>query len=131
LAIAFVYHDPALSPPLTLLALGAILFLSMLFFMILLQMRYGLALYVVADDPAVRARDAVRRSVELMKGNYWRLGLLWLRFIGWQILCVLTLGVGFIWVAPYFMAATTAFYDDLTGGKQTPGLKLAKYMGGL
>ena len=86
----------------------------MLFFMILLQMRYGLALYVVADDPAVRARDAVRRGVELMKGNYWRLGLLWLRFIGWQILCVLTLGIGLIWLAPYFMAATTAFYDDLS-----------------
>ena len=100
--------------PLTLLALGTILFLSLLFFMILLQMRYGLALFVVADDPAVRARDAVRRGVELMQGNYWRLGLLWLRFIGWQILCVLTLGIGLIWLAPYFMASTTAFYDDLS-----------------
>ena len=114
LAWFFFHPDPAAFPPLTQLALGAILFLSMLFFMILLQMRYGLALYVVADDPAVRARDAVRRGVELMKGNYWRLGLLWLRFIGWQILCVLTLGIGLIWLAPYFMAATTAFYDDLS-----------------
>ena len=131
LAIVFVHPDPAVLPPLTLLAMGAILFLSALFFMILIQMRYGLALFVVADDPSVRARQAVRRSVELMKGNYWRLGLLWLRFIGWQILCVLTLGIGFIWLAPYFMVATTAFYDDLAGSKQTPGLKLAKYLGGL
>ncbi len=131
LAIVFVHPNPAVFPPLTRLALGAILFLSALFFMILLQMRYGLALFVVADDPDVRARQAVRRGVELMKGNYWRLGLLWLRFIGWQILCVLTLGIGFIWLAPYFMAATTAFYDDLTRSKQTTGLKLAKYMGGL
>ncbi len=127
----FVHPDPAVFPPLTMLALEAILILSAVFFMILLQMRYSLALYVVADDPAVRAREAVRRSVGLMKGNYWRLGLLWLRFIGWQILCILTLGVGFIWLAPYFMAATTAFYDDLTRSKQTTGLKLAKYMGGL
>lgn len=113
LAIAFVHPDPALFPPLTLLALGAVLFLGVLFFMILIQMRYGLALFVVADDPSVSARQAVRRGVELMKGNYWRLGLLWLRFIGWQILCVLTLGIGFVWLAPYFMATTTAFYDDL------------------
>ena len=114
-ALAWFVFRPDLSvfPPLTQLALGAVLALSGLFIMILLQMRYGLALYVVADDPAVRARDAVRRGVELMKGNYWRLGLLWLRFIGWQILCVLTLGVGLIWLAPYFMASTTAFYDDL------------------
>ena len=131
LAIVFVHPNPAVLPPLTQLALGAILFLSALFFMILIQMRYGLALFVVADVPDVRARQAVRRGVELMKGNYWRLGLLWLRFVGWQILCVLTLGIGFIWLAPYFMAATTAFYDDLTRSKQTTGLKLAKYMGGL
>jgi len=94
--------------------LWALLILIMIATMIPLQMRYGLALYVVADDPSVRARQAIRRSVQLMKDNYWRLGLLWLRFIGWQILAVLTLGIGFIWLAPYFMAATAAFYDDLT-----------------
>ncbi|HNX53251.1 MAG TPA: DUF975 family protein, partial [Pontiellaceae bacterium] len=58
-------------------------------------------------------RQAIRRGIELMSGNYWRLGLLWLRFIGWQLLAVLTLGVGFIWLAPYYMASMTAFYDDL------------------
>ena len=131
LVVVFFHPNPAVFPPLTLPALEAILILSAVFLMILLQMRYSLALYVVADDPSVRARDAVRRSVELMKGNYWRLGLLWLRFIGWQILCVLTLGIGLIWLAPYFMAATTAFYDDLTRSGRTTGFKLAKSGGGL
>ncbi|MEI8206220.1 MAG: DUF975 family protein [Kiritimatiellales bacterium] len=113
LAIVLVHPEPAFFHPLTLLAVGAILFFSVLFFMILIQMRYGLALFVVADDPSVSARQAIRHGVELMKGNYWRMGLLWLRFIGWQILCVLTLGIGLIWLVPYFMVATTAFYDDL------------------
>lgn len=102
----FVLH--AASP-----LLWALLILIMIAMMIPIQMRYGLALYVVADDPSVRARQAVRRGIELMKGNYWRLGLLWLRFIGWQILAILTLGIGFIWLAPYYMASMTAFYDDL------------------
>ena len=102
------------SPMPTIIALEAVMFLSYALFMLILQMRYGLALFVVADDSSVRARQAIRRSIELMKGNYGRLGLLWLRFIGWQLLCVLTLGIGLIWLAPYFMAATTAFYDDLT-----------------
>jgi uncharacterized membrane protein len=114
LIVIFVHPDPAIFPPLTLVALEAIVILSLTFVMILVQMRYGLALYVVADDPSVRAREAVKRSVELMAGNYWRLGLLWLRFIGWQLLAVLTLGIGFIWLVPYYMAAMAAFYDDLT-----------------
>jgi len=114
LGVAFFHPDPAVFPPLTLVALGAILILILSGLMILLQMRYGLALYVVADDSSANARQAVRRSVELMKGNYWRLGLFWLRFIGWQLLAVLTLGIGFIWLAPYYMAAMSAFYDDLT-----------------
>jgi uncharacterized membrane protein len=103
----FVLH--AASP-----LLWALLILIMIAIMIPIQMRYGLALYVVADDPSVRARQAIRRGIELMKGNYWRLGIFWLRFIGWQIFAVLTLGIGFIWLAPYYMASMTAFYDDLT-----------------
>jgi len=94
--------------------LWALLILVMIAVMIPLQMRYGIALYVVADDPSVRALQAIRRGIELMKGNYWRLGIFWLRFIGWQILAVLTLGIGFIWLTPYYMAAMAAFYDDLT-----------------
>ncbi len=49
-----------------------------------------------------------------MRGNYWHLGLFWLRFTGWILLSVLTLGIGFIWLGPYYMAAMAAFYDDLT-----------------
>ncbi|HPR83728.1 MAG TPA: DUF975 family protein [Pontiellaceae bacterium] len=109
-AVTVLTHS---SPDSSRWAFWTILFLIMLAVMIPIQMRYGLALYVVADDPSVRARQAIRRGIELMSGNYWRLGLLWLRFIGWQLLAVLTLGVGFIWLAPYYMASMTAFYDDL------------------
>lgn len=103
------------SPMPTIIAIEAVMFLCYALFMIILQMRYGLAFFAVADNPSLRARQAIRRSIELMKGNYGRLGLLWLRFIGWQLLCLLTFGIGLIWLAPYFLAATTAFYDDLTG----------------
>jgi uncharacterized membrane protein len=110
----FVHPDGALMPAYTVYALMAIVLLTMVAVIILIQMRYYQVLYIVADDPSVRAREAIRRSIELMSGNYWRLGLLWLRFIGWQILCVFTLGIGFIWLIPYMTSATAAFYDDLT-----------------
>lgn len=111
--IWFVHPDPSIFPVYTVWALVALVILSASAFLILLQMRYYLVLYIVADDPSVRASQAVRRSVVLMRDNYWRLGLLWLRFIGWQLLCILTLGIGLIWLVPYMSAATATFYDDL------------------
>jgi uncharacterized membrane protein len=110
----FVHPDPSLFPEYTIWALVAILILTMCGFLILIQMRYYLVLYIVADDPDVRAREAIHRSIQLMKGNYWRLGLLWFRFVGWQMLAALTFGIGLIWLIPYISAATAAFYDDLS-----------------
>jgi uncharacterized membrane protein len=114
LSAVFLHLDPATCLTGTAWMIPAVLILAMSGFLIVLQMRYYLVLYIVADDPLVRARQAVRRSAELMKGNYWRLGLLWLRFTGWSLLVPLTLFIGLIWLIPYLSAATAAFYDDLT-----------------
>ena len=35
-------------------------------------------------------------------------------FIGWGLLSVLTLGIGFLWLSPYMNAAYAAFYDDVS-----------------
>lgn len=32
---------------------------------------------------------------------------------GWAILCVLTLGIGFIFLIPYMYSAQAHFYEDL------------------
>jgi uncharacterized membrane protein len=112
--VALAHPDPTIFPVYTVWALASVGILVLCAFLLLLQMRYSLVLFVVADDSAVRARDAVRRSACLMRGNYWRLGLLWFRFIGWQVLAVLTFGIGLIWLFPYMTAATAAFYDDLS-----------------
>ncbi len=117
--VVFVHPDTTVFPFYTKAALTAMVALSMGGVMILLQIRYYLVLYIVADDNTLRAREAVRRSVDLMSGNYWRLALLWLRFIGWQLLCVLTLGIGFLWLAPYMAASIAAFYDDLAPPSKT------------
>ena len=59
--------------------------------------------------------EAIGRSKELMMGNKWRLFCLQLSFIGWNLLCVLTLGIGYLWLTPYQNAAETAFYLEVTG----------------
>lgn len=97
--------------------IGAVLvyvaMIPLFIFMMFIQLRYTFVLLVVADDPAVRARDAVRRSVSLMKGNYVRLILFSFRFIGWIILSLFTFGIGMLWLYPYLIASYTAFYLDL------------------
>lgn len=53
--------------------------------------------------------EAISESKRLMKGNKLRLFFMELSFLGWQILCVLTLGIASLWVGPYMEAAKAAF----------------------
>ena len=76
--------------------------------------RYALAPYLMAENPDMGVMEAIARSKELMKGNKWRLFCLELSFIGWHLLCMLTLGIGYLWLAPYRNAAETAFYLETT-----------------
>ena len=69
--------------------------------------------YILADNPQMSCNDARVTSMEMMKGNKWRLFCLWFSFIGWWLLSILTLGILFLWTIPYMQVATAAFYDDL------------------
>ena len=77
--------------------------------------RYALAPYLMAENPDMGVMEAINRSKELMYGNKWRLFCLQLSFIGWDLLCLFTLGIGYLWLTPYRNAAETAFYLEVTG----------------
>ncbi|MDE6274175.1 MAG: DUF975 family protein [Clostridiales bacterium] len=74
---------------------------------------YSMSYYVLADNPALTATEVRHRSIELMRGNKWRLFCLYFSFIGWWLLCMLTLGILSFWIVPYQQAATAAFYQSL------------------
>ena len=74
---------------------------------------YSMTPYILAENPEMSANDAISRSKELMKGHKWKLFCLELSFIGWNILCILTLGILVLWVEPYKHAAKAAFYRSL------------------
>ena len=76
--------------------------------------RYSMTYYILAENPELNASEAIERSVELMNGNKWRLFCLGFSFIGWNILCALTLGIGSLWLNPYIQTANAAFYRDIT-----------------
>lgn len=56
----------------------------------------------------------------MMRGNRWRLFCLHVSFIGWDILCTLTLGIGYLWLRPYKQTAEAAFYREISGTWQLP-----------
>jgi integral membrane protein len=49
----------------------------------------------------------------MMKGHKFDLFWLYLSFIGWGLLCILTLGIGFLWLVPYMEASQSAFYAEV------------------
>ena len=73
---------------------------------------YALTPYIVMDEPELTARQAITRSCEIMEGRRWKLFCLSLSFIGWGILCILTFGIGILWLVPYMNASVAAFYED-------------------
>ena len=74
---------------------------------------YSIIPYILADDPEISSKDAFKKAKQMMKGNKWRLFKLEFSFIGWFVLCVLTLGIGTFFLIPYVNAAAAEFYVEL------------------
>jgi uncharacterized membrane protein len=71
--------------------------------------------YLLADDGSRQGVAAARRSREIMRGQRWRYFRLGLRFLGWFLVGFLTLGIAFLWIIPYYKAASALFYQNLVG----------------
>jgi uncharacterized membrane protein len=80
---------------------------------IIAALSYSLTFYIIADDKSINAQDAVKKSKKMMYGYKWKLFCLYCRFIGWLLLCILTLGIGLLWLIPYVNVSTTRFYEDV------------------
>ena len=74
---------------------------------------YALTPYILIDDPQISIRDAVRKSQRMMSGQKFNLFYLQLSFIGWWILSILTGGIGFLWLIPYYTTSMAVFYRNL------------------
>ena len=79
---------------------------------------YAMTEFVLADRPDLAYNEAIEESMRLMQGNKWRLFVLDLSFLGWALLCILTLGIGYLFLAPYMEVAHAHFYADLKADDQ-------------
>ena len=74
---------------------------------------YSMAYFILKDNPDIGANEAITRSRKMMAGHKGKLFLLYLSFIGWILLCCLTLGIGILWLYPYMTLSVANFYEDL------------------
>lgn len=84
---------------------------------IIISYNYALVPFILADNPCVSGKEALKMSREMMYGNRWRLFCLQFSFIGWILLTILSLGIGSIWLTPYQNAALASFYRELFPAK--------------
>lgn len=88
-------------------------FVGAIFFIvpgIIAYYKYALVMQVIADNPGITAREALRESKRLMKGNKWKFFCLNFSFIGWAILASLPGGLGYFLLVPYMQATFAEFY---------------------
>ncbi|MCF0174532.1 MAG: DUF975 family protein, partial [Bacteroidales bacterium] len=74
---------------------------------------YALVPYIISENPNLSPEEAISQSSKMMEGHRLDLFILYLSFIGWFILAVLTAGIGFLWLCPYISAAKASFYLDI------------------
>lgn len=82
---------------------------------------YAMTPYILEENPELSANEAIDRSRAMMKGHKFDLFWLYLSFIGWILLSILTLGIGLLWLAPYMQTATAAFYEDVKADYERNG----------
>jgi uncharacterized membrane protein len=98
------------------LLMGLFIILWMLLLIIpgiIAAISYSMTFFILADDSSIGPMEAIDKSKKMMAGYKWKYFCLGLRFLGWVLLCILTLGIGFLWLIPYMQVSMAKFYDDV------------------
>ena len=71
---------------------------------------YRLTPYILAENPELRASEAIALSMDMTRGHKMDLFVMDLSFIGWRILGAMAFGIGIIFVNPYVDATFAQAY---------------------
>ena len=69
--------------------------------------------YLLLDFPQYSATELMKLSLRIMKGHKWELFCLQLSFLPLGFLCMLSFGIGTLWLAPYMNMTQTLYFLDL------------------
>lgn len=74
---------------------------------------YKMVQYIIAENPNIKPKDAIKMSREMMNGNKMQAFKLDMSFIGWNILQYTTLGFVGLYVTPYYASTIAELYEVL------------------
>lgn len=101
---------------------------SMLFIIpgIVKAYEYFFVPYILSENPGIDTKRAFELSREMSNGRKWKMFVLDLSFLGWNLLGAMCCGVGLFFVAPYYQAVLAELYaasraDVLLQGKSDDG----------
>lgn len=98
--------------------LGAIIGITLICLFIIVLTIFDLAVsltpYIIIEHEHLNTIEAMSLSIEMMKGNKWKYFVIQISFIGWAILSLFTLGIGYLWLIPYISLTQANFYRDLS-----------------
>jgi len=77
---------------------------------IMMLMQFSLLNYIFADEPEISFDKAIRKTFVILRGHYFEYFKIFMSFSGWFIVGILTCGIGFLYVIPYFEGVKTKFY---------------------
>lgn len=96
------------------LGVGTLLLIVGIVLVVYFNLSFFFFPYVCIDNttPAT-AISLLIKSGHLIKGNRLKLLYILASFIGWGLLGILTFGIGFLWIAPYYKTSMANFYNSL------------------
>ncbi|HDR8112069.1 DUF975 family protein [Bacillus thuringiensis] len=74
---------------------------------------YTMTYFILNDYPDCTMNQAITKSRHMMNGHKIAYMILCLSFIGWFMLSLVTLGIGFLWLIPYFHTTKAVFYEEI------------------
>ena len=80
---------------------------------IIKNIQYSMLSYLLAENPQMGHKRAFELTKAMTTGYKWKLFVLDLSFIGWQILGALCCGIGGLFLAPYIQATKAEAYTFL------------------
>ncbi len=90
---------------------------------------YRMTPFILADNPRIGARRALRLSIDMTKGHRLDLFVLDLSFAGWFLLGNIACGIGLFGVVPYYYAVYAEVYDAIKREAVEKGLCTMEELG--
>ena len=89
------------------------------FFGIIRAISYSATFYLLNEYPNLHANEAITKSRKLLDGHKWELVKLFLSFIGWLLLVIVTFGIAVFYVEPFYEVTFGEFFAKLIKDDKT------------